>query len=98
VRFLLALAAALALTGAVAACGTDDIRDAAVDQCLNEAERIQEPAARAAAEEGCRVAEDGDVSADDAKAAARERCLEATRDIANAQARREAEARCEDIR
>ena len=90
----LPLAAVLA-TVVLSSCSAGD---AVVDQCLREAERIQDPVARTAAEEGCRAASDGGVDAADAKRAARRRCLDATERIANPQARRDAERRCEDIR
>jgi len=80
------------------ACGADDVRNAAADQCLREARRIEDPAARAAAEQGCQAAKDGKVGADDAKRAARERCLREADRIANEAARREAERECEAIR
>ena len=86
---------AVLTAAALSACGAGD---AIADQCLREAERIQDPGARAAAEEGCRAASDGNVDADDAKRAARRRCLQATERIANEQARRDAERRCDDIR
>ena len=88
------LAAALTLT----ACSAEDARNIGVEQCLREAERIQNQAARAAAEEGCRAAEDGSVDTDEAKRAARERCIEEAQRIANPAARREAEQGCESIR
>lgn len=95
-RRLLATSVAAPLVAAVlASCGAGD---AVADQCLREAERIQDPGARAAAEEGCRAASDGNVNADDAKRSARRRCLQAAQRIANEQARRDAEQRCEDIR
>jgi hypothetical protein len=97
VRLAGTLAAATAAL-ALAACGADDVRNAAVAQCLREAERIQDPAARAAAEEGCRAAEDGQISGEDATRSARERCERAAQDIADPAARREAERACEDIR
>ena len=87
-------AAALALP----ACSAGEVGNAVADQCLREAERIQDPGARAAAEEGCRAASDGNVDAGDAKRSARERCLRATERIANPQARADAEQRCNDIR
>jgi hypothetical protein len=83
---------------ALGACSADDARNAVVDQCLREAERIDNPSARAAAEKGCRAAQDGSLDTEDAKRAARERCLEKAGDIANAAARREAERGCEEIR
>lgn len=82
----------------LAACGADDVRSAAAQQCLREAERINDPGARAAAEEGCRAAEDGKVSGEDAKRSARERCERAAQEIADPAARREAERSCGDIR
>jgi hypothetical protein len=87
--------AALLAAVALASC---EAGDAVADQCLREAERIQDPGARAAAEEGCRAASDGGVSAEDAKSAARRRCVQAAERIANDQARRDAERRCEQIR
>ena len=90
------VAATAALT--LAACGAGDVRNAAVAQCLREAERIQDPGARAAAEEGCRAAEDGQLSGEDAKRSARERCEQAAQNVADPAARREAERACEDIR
>ena len=94
----IAAAAMAAAALALSACETGDVGNAVADQCLREAERIPDPAARAAAEEGCRAASDGNVGADDAKRAARERCLRATERIANEQARADAERRCNDIR
>jgi hypothetical protein len=94
-RLIATSLAALSMAGVLAACNADDV---VADQCLNEAERINDPSARAAAEEACEAARDGNVSADDAKRAARRRCLQATERIANDQARRDAERRCEDIR
>lgn len=91
---LAAIAAALTL----AACGADDARNVISDQCLREAERIENPSAREAAEAGCRAADDGSLSTEDAKRAARERCLEEAGRIANPAAREEAERGCEDIR
>jgi hypothetical protein len=89
------LLAALAAGLTLAACGAQDV---VVDQCLREAERIENPSAREAAETACRAAEDGSVDTDDAKRAARERCLEEAQRIANPAAREEAERGCEDIR
>src|SRR3712207_1418269 len=84
-RRLLVTAVAAQLGAAVlTSCQADDV---IADQCLREAERIQAPTARAAAEEGCRAASDGGVSAEDAERAARRRCLQATERIANEQAR-----------
>ena len=94
-RLTAILTAALLAATVLASC---EAGDAIADQCLREAERIQDPAARAAAEEGCRAASDGGLSAEDAKAAARRRCLRATERIANEQARRDAERRCEQVR
>ena len=93
-------AASVAVSAALAlgACEAGDVGNAVADQCLREAERIQDPGARAAAEEGCRAASDGNVDAGDAKRSARERCLRATERIANPQARADAERRCNDIR
>jgi hypothetical protein len=88
---LLSVLAALSVT----ACGASD---AVADQCLQEAERIQDSRARTAAEEACRAAKDGEVSTEDAKRRARERCLEESDRIANEQARADAARRCEDIR
>ena len=98
-RWFLPLAAILiVLAGALTACGAEQVRDAAVAQCLREAERIQDPRARTAAEEGCRAGSDGELSTEDAKASARRRCLDQAERIADAAARREAEQGCEDIR
>ena len=94
-RLATASVAALLAAAALASC---DAGNAIADQCLREAERIQDPAARAAAEEGCRAASDGGLSAEYAKAAARRRCLRATERIANEQARRDTERRCEQVR
>jgi hypothetical protein len=88
----------VAVAASALALGACSAGDAIVDQCLREAERIDNPAARAAAEDGCRAAEDGSVDTEDAKRAARERCLEKAAEIANPAARREAERGCEDIR
>lgn len=93
---LVTVMAAAALV--LGACEAGDVGNAAADQCLREAERIQDPTARAAAEEGCRAASDGNVGADDAKRTARERCVRALDRIANEQARADAERRCNDIR
>src|ERR687894_99875 len=95
---LVAVLLCCAAVPALAACGAEQVRDAAVAQCLREAERINEPSARAAAEEGCRAAEDGNVSTEDAKRSARERCERAAQEIADPAARAEAERSCEDIR
>ncbi len=89
---------ACAALPALAACGVDDVRNAAAQQCLREAERIDDPGARAAAEEGCRAADDGEISAEDAKRSARDRCERAAQEIADPAARREAERSCGDIR
>jgi len=94
-RLIVISLAALSVAFVLAACSADEV---VADQCLNEAERIEDPTTRAAAEEACEAARDGDVSADDAKRAARRRCLQAAEGIANDQARRDAERRCEDIR
>ena len=94
-RLIATWAVGLLAAVALASC---EAGDAVADQCLREAERIQDPGARAAAEEGCRAASDGGVNADDAKRASRRRCLQAAERIANDQARRDAERRCEDIR
>ena len=94
-RSLLALVAVAAL---LSACGSDSLRDIAVDQCMREARRIEDPAARQAAEQGCNTARDGEVNADDAKRAARRRCVAEAGRIANPAARREAERECEAIR
>jgi hypothetical protein len=92
------LVAVLAAALTLAACGVDDARNIAVDQCLREAERIENPSARTAAEEGCRAAEDGSLDTEEAKRAARERCIERAQEVANPSARREAEQACENIR
>jgi hypothetical protein len=83
------------LATALSACGASD---AISDQCVKEAERIENAAAREAAKQGCGAAKDGEVSADDAKAAARERCLEKAKEIANAAARAEAERGCDNLK
>ena len=94
-RSVLALVAVAAV---LPACGSDSLRDIAVDQCMREARRIDDPAARQAAEQGCDTARDGEVNADDAKRSARRRCIEEAGRIANPAARREAERECEAVR
>ena len=102
-RLLLAavLAVLLAMVAIAAGCGSEDVAkeasgfNDAIEQCRDEAEKIEDDEARRTAEEACDAAESGDT--DDLKDAAKDQCLETARETSDAEARREAEEACNQI-
>ncbi len=89
---------ALLVAGALGAagCGSEDLGSVGVAACRQVAAGINDPSARAGADEACRAIATG--SADDvsrgAREAARQRCLQAAQRIVDEATRRRIEALC----
>jgi hypothetical protein len=95
------LAALLAAAAIAAGCGSEDVAkeasgfNEAIEQCREEAEKIEDDEDRRLAEEACDAAESGD--SDDLRDAAKDQCLDAARQTSDREARREAEEACNRI-
>jgi hypothetical protein len=102
-RLPLASFVALLLTVAAiaAGCGGEDVAkeasgfNDAVEQCREDAEKIEDDEARRTAEETCDAAESGET--DELRDAIKDQCLEAAGETSNREARREAEEACNQI-
>ena len=96
------LAALLALAAIAAGCGGEDVAkeasgfNDAIEQCREEAEKIEDDEARRTAEEACDAAESGET--DDLRDAAKDQCLDEARQTSDPDARREAEEACNQIK
>jgi hypothetical protein len=95
------LATLIAVAAIAAGCGGEDVAkeasgfNDAIEQCREDAKKIEDDETRRTAEEACDAAESGDT--DDLRDAAKDQCLEAARETSDADARREAEEACNRI-